>query len=159
MGELNFDKSFLHYNEKKKMYSKACLNLTLNMKYQILLGCKKFHHVRHTSLTFTRVKLCTYNKFDVNGEPSHLWYSIFRAGGIQLASVLSSVFSFYQDTSPKVVGFLETFRNTIYLETILATSATMRSLKLKKKTVSNRGTLKGKLQVSILTCFAGREKS
>ena len=31
--ELNFDKSFLHFNVKKKVYPKASLNLTINVEY------------------------------------------------------------------------------------------------------------------------------
>ena len=33
--------------------------------------------------------------------------------------------NFYQDTDPKDLGFLETFRNTIYLQIILVTSRTI----------------------------------
>ena len=33
--------------------------------------------------------------------------------------------SFYQGTDPKDLGFLETFRNTSYLQIILATSRTI----------------------------------
>ena len=32
-GELKFDKSFLHYNIKKKIYPKASLNLNVNIEY------------------------------------------------------------------------------------------------------------------------------
>ena len=32
-GELNFDKYFLHFNVKKKIYAKVTLNLTVNVEY------------------------------------------------------------------------------------------------------------------------------
>ena len=32
-SELNFDKSFLHFNVKKKIYPKVTLNLTVNTEY------------------------------------------------------------------------------------------------------------------------------
>ena len=48
-------------------------------------------------------------------------------------SVLSSS-SFYQDTGSNGLGFLENFRNTIYLQITLVTSGTKLSLKLKTKT-------------------------
>ena len=32
-GELNFDKSFLRFNVKKKLYQKATLNVTVNIEY------------------------------------------------------------------------------------------------------------------------------
>ena len=38
--------------------------------------------MRHTSLTFTSVKLC--KKAKVNSEPSYLWYGIFSIGVMQL---------------------------------------------------------------------------
>ena len=31
-GDLNFDKSFLHFNVKKKIYAKVSLNLTVNIE-------------------------------------------------------------------------------------------------------------------------------
>ena len=37
-GELNFDKSFLRFNVKKKLYPKATLNVTVNIEYQTLLA-------------------------------------------------------------------------------------------------------------------------
>ena len=33
VGELNFDKSFLHFNVNKKIYPKASHNFTVNVKY------------------------------------------------------------------------------------------------------------------------------
>ena len=32
-GELNFDKSFLYFNVKKKIYPKVTLDLTVNIEY------------------------------------------------------------------------------------------------------------------------------
>ena len=32
-GELNFDRSFLHFNVKKKIYAKAALNFTVDIEY------------------------------------------------------------------------------------------------------------------------------
>ena len=32
-GELNFNKSFLHFNVKKKIYVKVTLKLTVNIEY------------------------------------------------------------------------------------------------------------------------------
>ena len=32
-GELNFNKSFLHFNVKKKIYAKVTLKLTVNIEY------------------------------------------------------------------------------------------------------------------------------
>ena len=37
-GELKPDKSFLYFNEKKKINSKDTLNLTVNIEYQTLLA-------------------------------------------------------------------------------------------------------------------------
>ena len=80
--ELNFDKSLPHCNVKKKICPKASLNLTVDIILDmVLLDCKKIHHVRLISLTFTRVQLCTYNKAKVISEPSHLWHGNFSTGG------------------------------------------------------------------------------
>ena len=53
----------------------------LNEKNKMLQDVKK-HSVRHTSLTFTRVKLC--KRDEVNSESFHLWYGVFSVGGMQL---------------------------------------------------------------------------
>ena len=106
--ELNFDKHFLHFNLKKKIYAKATFNLSQNIEYTALAEtvidsyndansyldiiifkweeenfrrCKKVHPVRYTSSTFTRLKLC--KRPEVN-KSSHWWYSISSVGGMLL---------------------------------------------------------------------------
>ena len=37
-AELNFVKSFPHFNGQKKIYAKVTLNLTVNVEYCILIG-------------------------------------------------------------------------------------------------------------------------
>ena len=92
---------------------------------------KKVHPVRHTSLTFTRVKLC--KRAEVNSEPSHLWYDIFSIGGMQLP--VSWVARASRVLTQKVLDFfLRPLSWDLYLQTILVTSGAIWSLKLKSKT-------------------------
>ena len=37
-AELNFVKSFLHFNGQKKIYAKVTLNLTVNVEFYTLVG-------------------------------------------------------------------------------------------------------------------------
>ena len=37
-SELNFDKSFLHFIVKKRIYPKVTVNLTVNIEYKTLLA-------------------------------------------------------------------------------------------------------------------------
>ena len=148
-GELNFDKSFLHFNVKKKNICKSyfdCkywvqdtaslnssfndsynntnfyLHLTfLNEKNKILQDVKK-PPCEASLFNFHRVKLC--KRAEVNNEPSHLWFSIFRVRSMQLPVSWAAPAS----------RFLGTLKNTIYLQIILVTSRIICSLKLKAKT-------------------------
>ena len=80
--------------------------------------------VRHTSSTFTRVKLC--KRLEVNSKPSHLWYDISSVGGMQL------LVSLLAPASTRTLA-KKTFRNSVYLQIILVTPEAIWSLKLKKK--------------------------
>ena len=82
--------------------------------------------VRHTSLTITRVKLCKWA--EVNSEPSHLWYGIFRIDGMQLPVSWEAPAS-TRTLAQKVLDFLRP-SETVYLQIILVTSRTMGNLKL-----------------------------
>ena len=138
-GELNFDQSFLEFNIKKKIHAKSssrfdfknwiletailssyCYNNT-NFTIPFLgekdnfLRCK-VHSVRHTSLTFTKVKLC--KRPEVNNKPTH-----FLNNGKTFLS-LDNMICRYQCpdqfqllpwcSKPKCIGFHETFKNPIY---------------------------------------------
>ena len=81
--------------------------------------------VRHTSSTFTRVKLC--KRLEVNSKPSHLWYDISSVGGMQL------LVSLLAPASTRTLA-KKTFRNSVYLQILLVTPEAIWSLKLKKKT-------------------------
>ena len=76
--------------------------------------------VRHTSSTFTRVKLC--KRLEVNSKPSHLWYGISSVGGMQL------LVSLLATASTRTLA-----RNSVYLQIILVTPEAIWSLKSKKK--------------------------
>ena len=81
-------------------------------------------------LNFHRKKLC--KRTEVNSDPSHLWYSIFSVGGMQLPVSWSATVS-TRTLAQKVVDFFETFRNSIYLLTILVIPGTIWSVKSKIK--------------------------
>ena len=80
--------------------------------------------VRHTSSTFTRVKLC--KRLEVNSKPSHLWYGISSVGGMQL------LVSLLAPASTRTLA-KKTFRNSVYLQIILVAPEAIWSLKSKKK--------------------------
>ena len=75
--------------------------------------------MRCTSSTFTRIKLRKRPK--VNSKPFNLWYGIFSIGSIQLPE------------QPKGIGFVETLRNSIYLQIILVTSGTKHEVSNQKQ--------------------------
>ena len=91
--------------------------------------------MRHTSLTFTWVKL--RKRPEVNSEPTHFLNSdkaFLSLDDMACSYQFLTNFSFYHGTDmPKGIGFLETFRIPIYYKIILLTSGIILSLKLKTK--------------------------
>ena len=49
---------------------------------QNFIRYEKVHSVKHTSSTFTRIKLC--KRPEVNSEPTHLKYDIISVGDMHL---------------------------------------------------------------------------
>ena len=77
--ELNFDKSFLHYNAKKKLYTKAFL-IWLWILDKVLLDCEKSPPCEAYLKLSWQNYVATYNRAEVNNEPFHLWHGNLGAG-------------------------------------------------------------------------------